>query len=187
LKAALLNVMGVAAAYGVVVAVFQWGWGAGLIGVHESVPIMPLAPMLMFAILFGLSMDYEVFLMSRVREEHVRGKATRLALTDGIAGVGRVIVAAALIMSSVFFAFTIGDDRVTKEFGLLLGIAILTDALLVRMTMVPALLTMLGERSWLIPRWLDKALPNLTVEPPGTIEHDVPSVTREPQPEPEPA
>jgi RND superfamily putative drug exporter len=125
--------------------------------------------------------------MSRVREEHVRGKATRQALTDGIAGVGRVIVAAALIMSSVFFSFTIGDDRITKEFGLLLGIAILCDALLVRMTMVPALLTMLGERAWLIPRWLDKALPNLTVEPPGTIEHDLPTGVREPAPEPGPA
>jgi putative drug exporter of the RND superfamily len=186
-KAALTTLLSASVGFGVLVGVVQLGHGMGILGLDRTGPIEAFVPLIAFAILFGLSMDYEVFLMSRVREEHVRGKATRLALTDGIAGVGRVIVAAALIMSSVFFAFTIGDDRVTKEFGLLLGIAILTDALLVRMTMVPALLTMLGERSWLIPRWLDKTLPNLTVEPPGTIEHDVPSVTREPQPEPEPA
>ena len=168
------------------VAVVQLGHGMGILGLDRTGPIEAFVPPIAFAILFGLSMDYEVFLMSRVREEHVRGKAMKLALTDGIAGVGRVIVAAALIMSSVFFSFTIGDDRMTKEFGLLLGIAILCDALIVRMTMVPALLTMLGERSWAIPRWLDRALPNLTVEPPGTVEHDVPAPVRD-DPEPEPA
>src|SRR6185437_6569605 len=104
-------------------------------------------PPIAFAILFGLSMDYEVFLMSRIREEHVHGSDTVTAVKDGISGVGRVIVAAALIMSSVFFSFLLSPDRVSKEFGLLLGIAILTDALLMRMTLVPALLTVLGERS----------------------------------------
>jgi putative drug exporter of the RND superfamily len=187
IKAALTTLLSAFVGFGVLVGVVQLGHGMGILGLDRTGPIEAFVPPIAFAILFGLSMDYEVFLMSRVREEHVRGKLTRRALTDGIAGVGRVIVAAALIMSSVFFSFTIGDDRVTKEFGLLLGIAILCDALLVRMTMVPALLTMLGERSWLIPGWLDKVLPNLTIEPPGTVEHDVPAVAREPRPEPEPA
>jgi RND superfamily putative drug exporter len=187
IKAALTTLLSAFVGFGVLVGVVQLGHGMGILGLDRTGPIESFVPPIAFAILFGLSMDYEVFLMSRVREEHVRGKAMRQALVDGIAGVGRVIVAAALIMSSVFFSFTIGDDRITKEFGLLLGIAILCDALLVRMTMVPALLTMLGERSWLIPRWLDKALPNLTVEPPGTIEHDLPAPRRDPTPEPEPA
>jgi RND superfamily putative drug exporter len=105
--------------------------------------------------------------MSRIREEHVHGVETVQAVKNGIAGVGRVIVAAALIMSSVFFSFLLSPDRVSKEFGLLLGVAILTDALLMRMTLVPALLTLLRERSWWIPRWLDRALPDITIEPPG--------------------
>jgi putative drug exporter of the RND superfamily len=187
IKAALTTLLSAFVGFGVLVGVVQLGHGMGILGLDRTGPIEAFVPPIAFAILFGLSMDYEVFLMSRVREEHVRGKKTRPALTDGIAGVGRVIVAAALIMSSVFFSFTIGDDRITKEFGLLLGIAILCDALIVRMTMVPALLTMLGERSWLIPGWLDRLLPNLTVEPPGTVaDVDLPSSPRDPRPEPEP-
>jgi RND superfamily putative drug exporter len=112
-------------------------------------------------------MDYEVFLMSRIREEHVQGDDTVAAVKNGVAGVGRVIVAAALIMSSVFFSFLLNPDRVSKEFGLLLGVAILTDALLMRMTLVPALLTVLGERSWWIPAWLEKILPDITIESPA--------------------
>jgi RND superfamily putative drug exporter len=104
--------------------------------------------------------------MSRIREEHVHGADTLNSVRDGVSGVGRVIVAAALIMATVFFAFMLNPDRVTKEFGLLLGVAILTDALLVRMTLVPSLLTLLGERSWAMPGWLDRILPNLTIEPP---------------------
>jgi putative drug exporter of the RND superfamily len=188
IKAALTTLLSAFVGFGVLVGVVQLGHGMGILGLDRTGPIEAFVPPIAFAILFGLSMDYEVFLMSRVREEHVKGKETRLALVDGIAGVGRVIVAAALIMSSVFFSFTIGDDRVTKEFGLLLGIAILTDALVVRMTMVPALLTMLGERSWAMPRWLDRALPNVTVEPPSAggpiggraAPHDV----QRPEPEP---
>jgi RND superfamily putative drug exporter len=187
-KAALTTLLSAFVGFGVLVGVVQLGHGMGILGLDRTGPIEAFVPPIAFAILFGLSMDYEVFLMSRVREEHIRGKDTRLSLVDGIAGVGRVIVAAALIMSSVFFSFTIGDDRVTKEFGLLLGIAILTDALIVRMTMVPALLTMLGERTWWIPGWLDRLLPNLTIEPPstgGTL--DAPAGSRDVhQPEPEP-
>ena len=126
-----------------------------------------VVPPIAFAILFGLSMDYEVFLMSRVREEHVHGAETETAVRNGVAGVGRVIAAAALIMSSVFFSFLLAPDRVSKEFGLLLGIAILTDALLMRLTLVPALLTVLRERSWWIPAWFEKLLPPITIEPPG--------------------
>jgi putative drug exporter of the RND superfamily len=186
LKAALTTLLSAFVGFGVLVGVVQLGHGMGILGLDRTGPIEAFVPPIAFAILFGLSMDYEVFLMSRVREEHVRGKATRLALVDGIAGVGRVIVAAALIMSSVFFSFTIGDERVTKEFGLLLGVAILTDALVVRMTMVPALLTMLGERTWAIPAWLDRALPNLTIEPPTTTDVEAGAPPLDPRPEPEP-
>ncbi len=114
-------------------------------------------PPIAFAILFGLSMDYMVFLMSRIREEHVHGLKTREAVEHGIAAIGRVVVAAALIMGTVFAAFILTPDRISKEFGLLLAVAILTDALVVRMTLVPAFLTLLGEKSWYIPRWLDRA------------------------------
>ena len=122
--------------------------------------------MAFYRILFGLSMDYMVFLMSRIREEHVHGLQTRAAVEHGIAAIGRVVVAAALIMGTVFAAFILSADRIPKEFGLLLAVAILTDALIVRMTLVPAFLTLLGEKSWYIPRWLDRLLPNLTIEPP---------------------
>ena len=185
-KAALTTLLSAFVGFGVLVFVIQLGHGMGIFGLDRTGPIEAFVPPIAFAILFGLSMDYEVFLMSRVREEHVGGKETRRAVTDGIAGVGRVIVGACLIMSSVFFSFTIGDERVTKEFGLLLGIAILTDALVVRMTMVPALLTMLGERSWAIPGWLDRILPNLTVEPPTTTVAPAGPPPLDPRPEPEP-
>jgi RND superfamily putative drug exporter len=118
-------------------------------------------------------MDYMVFLMSRIREEHVHGLRTREAVEHGIAAIGRVVVAAALIMGTVFAAFILTSDRISKEFGILLAFAILTDALVVKMTLVPAFLTMLGEKSWYIPRWLDRLLPNLTIEPP----HDSEAVT----------
>jgi RND superfamily putative drug exporter len=111
-----------------------------------------------------------VFLMSRIREEHVHGLHTREAVEHGIAAIGRVIVAAALIMGTVFAAFILTTDRISKEFGLLLAVAILTDALVVRMTLVPSFLTWLGEKSWYIPRWLDRALPNITIEPPHERE-----------------
>jgi putative drug exporter of the RND superfamily len=166
-KAALTTLMSALVGFGVLTLVVQKGVGLSLIGLDRTGPIESFVPPIAFAILFGLSMDYEVFLMSRIREEHVHGVETVQAVKDGIAGVGRVIVAAALIMSSVFFSFLLSPDRVSKEFGLLLGVAILTDALLMRMTLVPALLTLLRERSWWIPRWLDRALPDVTIEPPG--------------------
>jgi RND superfamily putative drug exporter len=166
-KAAITTLLSALVGFGVLTLVVQKGFGMGIIGLDRTGPIESFVPPIAFAILFGLSMDYEVFLMSRVREEHVHGKDTFHAVRDGVAGVGRVILAAALIMSSVFFSFLLAPDRVSKEFGLLLGVAILTDALLMRLTLVPALLAVLGERSWWIPRWLDKVLPNVTIEAPG--------------------
>jgi RND superfamily putative drug exporter len=167
LKAALTTLFSALVGFGVLTLVVQQGHGMGLIGLDRTGPIESFVPPIAFAILFGLSMDYEVFLMSRIREEHVRGEDTVAAVKDGVAGVGRVIVAAALIMSSVFFSFVLNPDRVSKEFGLLLGVAILTDALVMRLTFVPALLTLLGERSWWIPAWLQRVLPNITIEAPG--------------------
>jgi putative drug exporter of the RND superfamily len=166
-KAALTTLLSALVGFGVLTLVVQKGFGMGLIGLDRTGPIESFVPPIAFAILFGLSMDYEVFLMSRIREEHVHGEDTIEAVKDGVAGVGRVILAAALIMSSVFFSFLLSPDRVSKEFGLLLGVAILTDALLMRLTLVPALLTVLRERSWAIPDWLERALPNITIEAPG--------------------
>ena len=128
----------------------------GRTGLDRTGPIETFVPPIAFAILFGLSMDYMVFLMSRIREEHVHGLKTRAAVEHGIAAIGRGVVAAAVIMGTVFAAFILTADRISKEFGLLLAIAILTDALIVRMTIVPAFLTLLGEKSWYIPRWLDR-------------------------------
>ena len=164
LKAAALNVLGVAAAYGVVVAVFQWGWGASLIGVHETVPIMPLAPMLMFAILFGLSMDYEVFLMSRVREQYRQHFDPRRAVVEGVGSTARVIASAGLIMICVFASFILDVDVTTKMFGIGLSVAVFLDVTLVRMVLVPAAMSLLGHHAWWLPEWLDRLLPTIDIE-----------------------
>ena len=140
--------------------------GAGLIGLDKTGPIESFLPVIVFALIFGLSMDYEVFLVSRIREAFVGGDTPRAAVTDGVATIGRVIIAAALIMSSVFFAFLTGVDRTIKEFGLALGLAIMFDAFIVRLTLVPALMHLLDRRAWWIPRWLDRILPRLTIEAP---------------------
>jgi putative drug exporter of the RND superfamily len=165
-KAALTTLLSAAAAFGVLVAVFEWGWLSGIVGLDQGGPTSSFLPVIVLSILFGLSMDYEVFLASRVREEYVSGKDPHRAINDGIAAVGRVIIAAALIMGSVFWAFILTDDRVVKSFGLGLGVAILIDALIVRMILVPATMRLLGRHAWYIPRWLDRILPNLTIEPP---------------------
>jgi RND superfamily putative drug exporter len=166
LTAAITTILSAFAGFGVLTLVVQEGHLLGLTGLDRTGPIETFVPPIAFAILFGLSMDYMVFLMSRIREEHVHGLMTRDAVEHGIAAIGRVVVAAAVIMGTVFAAFILTADRISKEFGLLLAVAILTDALIVRMTLVPAFLTMLGEKSWYIPRWLDRLLPNLTIEPP---------------------
>ena len=164
LKAAVLNLISIAAAYGVVVAVFQWGWGAHLIGLEETVPINPLGPILMFAILFGLSMDYEVFLLSRVREQYLKHRDPHRAVVEGVGSTARVITSAAVIMISVFGAFVLSNDVTAKLFGVGLGVAVLLDVTLVRMILVPAAMSLLGHRAWWLPRPLARVLPTIDLE-----------------------
>jgi RND superfamily putative drug exporter len=166
LTAAVTTILSAFVGFGVLTVVFQEGYLLGLMGLDRTGPIETFVPPIAFAILFGLFMDYMVFLMSRIREEHVHGLNTREAVEHGIAAIGRVIVAAALIMGTVFAAFILTPDRISKEFGLVLAVAILMDALVVKMTLVPAFFTWLGEKTWYIPRWLDRLLPNITIEPP---------------------
>ncbi|MGW2699951.1 MMPL family transporter [Streptomyces sp. NPDC001340] len=156
LKAVLLNLLSIGAAYGVMVAVFQWGWGGTLIGLETTVPIVSFIPMFLFAILFGLSMDYEVFLLSRVREEYLRTGDNDTAIVQGVSGTARIITSAALIMVAVFLSFAVAEDPSTKMFGLGLATAIFVDATLVRMVLVPATMTLLGRANWWLPRWLDR-------------------------------
>jgi RND superfamily putative drug exporter len=184
LTAAVTTILSAFIGFGVLTLVVQEGHLLGLTGLDRTGPIETFVPPIAFAILFGLSMDYMVFLMSRIREEHVHGLATRDAVEHGVAAIGRVIVAAALIMGTVFAAFILSADRIPKEFGLLLAVAILTDALVVRMTLVPAFFTLLHEKTWYIPRWLDRLLPDITIEPPHEGEG---RDGFEPAPAPEPA
>ena len=164
LKAAAMNLLSIGAAYGVIVAVFQWGWLQGLIGVEETVPIVSFMPMMLFAVLFGLSMDYEVFLLSRVREEYLARGDNDEAVIEGISATARVITSAALIMISVFAAFVLGDDPVIKMFGVGLATAVAIDATIVRVVLVPATMKLLGDRNWWLPGWLDRLLPDIDVE-----------------------
>ena len=166
LKAVSMNLISIGAAYGLVVAVFQWGWGKELIGIGKGGPIEPFVPMMMFAIVFGLSMDYEVFLLSRVKEEYDRTGDNRDAVADGLTATARVITAAAAIMVFVFGSFLLESDRVIKLFGLGLASAVLLDATIVRMLLVPATMELLGDRNWWVPKWLDRILPRIHVEGP---------------------
>ena len=182
LTAAVTTLLSAFIGFGVLTLVIQEGYLLELTGLDRTGPIETFVPPIAFAILFGLSMDYMVFLMSRIREEHVHGLPTREAVEHGIAAIGRVVVAAAVIMGTVFAAFILTSDRISKEFGLLLAVAILTDALVVRMTLVPAFLTLMGEKSWYIPRWLDRILPNITIESPheGQAAEPAPTVASAP-------
>ena len=163
LKAVIMNMLSIGAAYGVIVMVFQWGWGGWLIGV-DSGPIEPFIPMLLFAVVFGLSMDYEVFLLSRIKEEYDRTGDPVNSVADGLAVTARVITAAAAIMVVVFLSFVLEDDRILKVFGLGLATAVFIDATFVRMLIVPSTMELLGARNWWLPAWLDRLLPNLTIE-----------------------
>ena len=163
-KAVIMNLLSIGAAYGLLVAVFQWGWGKDLIGVGKAGPIESFLPMMLFAILFGLSMDYEVFLLSRMKEEYDRnGGNNREAVADGLAATARVITAAAAIMVCVFGSFVFGDQRVVKEFGLGLAFAVFIDATVVRMILVPATMELLGDANWWFPKWLGW-LPKIHIE-----------------------
>jgi RND superfamily putative drug exporter len=171
-KAAVMNMLSIGAAYGVLVAVFQWGWGKDLIGLQHTVPINPFLPLMMFAILFGLSMDYEVFLLSRVREEYVRTGDSHTSVVGGLSSTARVITSAALIMISVFGAFVLGDDVNGKMFGVGLSVAVFLDATLVRMVLVPATMSLVGNANWWLPNWLDRILPHLDLEGGSTKADD---------------
>ncbi|MGA1418973.1 MAG: MMPL family transporter [Ilumatobacteraceae bacterium] len=167
LKAVIMNLLSIGSAYGAVVAVFQWGWGSSLVGLGGSAPIDPWLPVMMFAIVFGLSMDYEVFLLSRVKEEYDRTGDNELAVADGLANTARVITAAAAIMVFVFGSFVLESERSIKMFGFGLAVAVFLDATIVRMLLVPATMELLGDRNWWLPRWLDRLLPKIDVEGPS--------------------
>jgi putative drug exporter of the RND superfamily len=164
LKAVIVNLLSIGAAYGVVVAVFQWGWAKELVGIGKGGPIEAWVPMMMFAIVFGLSMDYEVFLLSRMREEYDRSGDNATAVADGLASTARVITAAAAIMVFVFGSFLLEADRSIKLFGVGLATAVLLDASVVRMLLVPATMELLGKVNWWLPRWLDRIIPRLQIE-----------------------
>ncbi|MEU6026469.1 MMPL family transporter [Streptomyces tauricus] len=167
LKAALGFLLSVLAALGAVVAVFQWGWLAGLIGVEETGPIMSMMPIFMVGVVFGLAMDYEVFLVTRMREAYVHGESPSQAVVTGFRHSARVVVAAAIIMMAVFGGFIGASDSMIKMIGFGLAIAVFFDAFVVRMAIVPAVLALLGKKAWWLPRWLDRALPNVDVEGEG--------------------
>jgi RND superfamily putative drug exporter len=164
LVSAAFNLLSVAAAYGVVVAVFQEGFGASLIGADSGVPIISFLPVMLFAILFGLSMDYNVFLLSRIHEAYGEGDGPRESVIHGMGRIGKVVVFAGLIMSAVFLSFVTASDVIGKMFGLGLGLAILIDVLIVRMVIAPAVVTLLGDRAWWLPESLDRVLPNVSLE-----------------------
>src|SRR5919107_1413171 len=164
LKAAIMNLLSVCAAYGVMTLFAKGGTLGGIIGIDHEVPVAPFMPVMMFAILFGLSMDYEVFLISRIREEYLKDRDTARAVADGLARTARVITAAAAIMVVVFLAFLAAPDVFLKLFGIGLAVAVLLDATIIRMVLVPAVMELLGDRNWWIPGWLERALPRLEVE-----------------------
>jgi RND superfamily putative drug exporter len=180
-KAAIMNLLSIGAAYGVLVAVFQWGWLKGVVGIDKAGPIEAWAPMMLFTILFGLSMDYEIFLLSRIREEYLRSHDNNTAVANGVAATGRVITAAAAIMVAVFLSFVIGFPlRQIKLFGLGLAAAVLVDATIVRMVLVPATMELLGEANWWYPRWLSRVTPRIGIE--ESHEAITPRAPLEPEP-----
>jgi RND superfamily putative drug exporter len=179
LKAVVLNLLSIGAAYGVMVAIFQWGWFGSVLGVGPGAPIEPWAPMMLFAIVFGLSMDYEVFLLSSIREHYDATGDNGRAVVEGLASTARLITAAAAIMVCVFGAFVFADLRAVKLIGLGLAVAVLVDATIVRMVLVPATMELLGDRNWWLPGWLDRRLPDLRFHPPAV---PTPSPVQEPRP-----
>ncbi|HUC07794.1 MAG TPA: MMPL family transporter, partial [Solirubrobacterales bacterium] len=162
--AALMNLLSVAAAYGVVTAVFQLGWGSSLIGLDHAIPIVSFVPLLMFAILFGLSMDYEVFLLTQMREHYRKTGKEKDAVIEGLANTGRVITSAAAIMVCVFTSFVLNGNPIVKEFGVGLAVAIAIDSTLVRCLLVPAIMVLLGKWAWWMPGWLGRLVPHISIE-----------------------
>jgi RND superfamily putative drug exporter len=164
ITAGLMNLLSVAASYGVLVAVFEKGWGLSLIGLEDKIPIVSFVPLLMFAILFGLSMDYQVFLVSRINEVWTETGDNRKAVVHGLASSAKVITSAALIMVAVFSSFIINGDPTVKQFGVGLAVAIAVDATIVRCLLVPAAMVLLGKANWWLPGWLDRLIPNIGLE-----------------------
>jgi RND superfamily putative drug exporter len=179
LKAVIMNLLSIGGAYGIVIVIFQWGWGASLFETAGG-PIEPFIPMMMFAIVFGLSMDYEVFLLSRVKEEYDRTGDAVNSVADGLAATARVITAAAAIMVVVFGSFVLEDNRIIKLMGVGLAMAVLLDATLVRMLLVPATMELLGDKNWWLPRWLDRILPKIDVEGHAVAPPTAPDDDRDP-------
>jgi RND superfamily putative drug exporter len=163
-KAAVMNLLSIGASYGVLTAVFQWGWGGSVLGIDHAVAVSSWIPILNFAILFGLSMDYEVFLLSRIREDWLRTGDARGSVERGLASTGRVISSAAAIMVVVFLGFSTEADTVVKQLGFGMAVAIVLDATVVRMVLVPATMTLLGKWNWWLPAWLDRLLPTIQAE-----------------------
>jgi RND superfamily putative drug exporter len=169
LTAAIMNLLSIGAAFGILVAVFEWGYGGSIIGLTGTSPVEAFLPVMLFAILFGLSMDYQVFLVSRMHEEYIKsGRNNRVAVRNGLAATGKTITAAALIMILVFGSFILGGQRVIKEFGIGLAAGIFVDAIFIRMAVVPSLMMLFGDSNWWFPRWLDRILPRLAVD-----DHDL--------------
>ena len=186
LQAAITNVLSAAAAFGVLTACFQWGWGVSLVGIHttsDGVPIASYVPLMMFAVLFGLSMDYEVFLVSHVQQHHLGGEPARQAVASGLKSSARITTAACLIMTSVFASFILNGDPTIKQFGVGLATAVLLAGILV-VTLAPATISLMGEAAWWLPRWLDKLLPHIDIEGTGTA---LPAPVGGSDPEPNPA
>ncbi|MER5408390.1 MMPL family transporter [Streptomyces sp. NPDC002769] len=181
LKAAVLNLLSIGAAYGVVVAVFQWGWGGALFGVTESVPVESFVPMMMFAIVFGLSMDYEIFLLSRIREVWLETGDNDASVAGGLAATARVISCAAIVMTSVFLAFLLSTNVVIKMMALGLGVSVVIDATIVRLLLVPATMYLFGRANWWLPRRLDRILPRLDAEGTAVSRQPAPAAAREPE------
>jgi RND superfamily putative drug exporter len=180
LKATLGFLLSVGATFGALVAVFQWGWLSGLLGIDGTGPIISFLPVLLIGLLFGLAMDYEVFLVSRMREDHMHGDSPTEAVVGGFRHGARVVTAAALIMGSVFGSFILGGDPTIKSIGFALAFGVLIDAFVVRMTIVPAVMALLGERAWYLPRWLDRLLPDVDLEGAKLRHHTSEGWTKDP-------
>ena len=172
IKATAGFLLSIAATFGVATAVFQWGWLIGLVGLDTGGPLLSFLPIMVTGILYGLAMDYQVFLVSSMREAHAQGMSTRRAIVDGYAHASRVVVAAAIIMVSVFAAFVFSDDPTIKQFGFALAVGVIIDAFLVRLTLVPAVMSLLGDRLWWLPRWLDRLLPTIDIEGESHVPQD---------------
>ena len=179
LQAIVMNLLSVGAAYGLIVATFQWGWGESLLGFTYEGHIEVFVPLFLFSILFGLSMDYEVFLLSRIREEYLRTGDNELAVARGLESTARTITSAALVMVTVFAAFAAGRLVPFKEMGFGLAVAVLIDATLVRTILVPAVMRLVGRWNWWMPAWLDRRLPRIALEAAEEEDHP-PSRVREP-------